>query len=376
MTWVFHWNSDASFPDFNSLQSDVYLNPKFPQELKSTLEASLRQAPFIEASVVLTSSGTTGLPKIFLIYKKSFLNAATRVNEALLATSRDRWHCALPMFHVGGLSIGARAVLLNQSPPVVMPFGSWSPLRFVDEVQKTGCTLASLVPTQVADLVRENLKAPESLRAILVGGAALSYELLLKAKSLGWNLLPSYGMTETCAAIALAEKTSGGDFVFSQEKNSFLYRSMPQVLLGHVETVGAATAGEVLTVKCDSMIRAQLNIDTKTWVPVVDGQGFFESSDRVELRSENEFYLLGRRDSFVKVRGEFVSLSTLRKQFASELKCSEDSLLLNVRDDQRLELCLDESLASSLSHENLLNQFRGQGVADLRWEKLHRSWKN
>ena len=63
---------------------------------------------------------------------------------------------------------------------------------------------SSLVPAQVLDLVRAGLRPPPVLRAIVVGGGAISAELYRDARALGWPVLPSYGMTECCSQIATA----------------------------------------------------------------------------------------------------------------------------------------------------------------------------
>jgi O-succinylbenzoic acid--CoA ligase len=56
--------------------------------------------------------------------------------------------------------------------------------------------------------VELRLPAPSNVRAIVVGGGALSEELYDRARALGWPLLPSYGMTETCSQVATATLSS------------------------------------------------------------------------------------------------------------------------------------------------------------------------
>jgi len=61
---------------------------------------------------------------------------------------------------------------------------------------------------QVGDLVRGRLISPGKLRAIVVGGGALSDTLYRDARALGWPLLPSYGATECGSQAATADLAS------------------------------------------------------------------------------------------------------------------------------------------------------------------------
>ena len=127
------------------------------------------------------------------------LASAAAVNRRLEAVEGDVWFRVLPAFHVGGLGIHARAFLSGARVEV----GSWDPGRFA---ASDAMTLASLVPAQVSDLVERRLPPPRHLRAVVVGGGALSDELYRAARDLGWPVLPSYGMTECCSQIATASR--------------------------------------------------------------------------------------------------------------------------------------------------------------------------
>ncbi len=67
-------------------------------------------------------------------------------------------------------------------------------------------TLASLVPTMLARVLdaHPDWRAPTHLRAILVGGAEAPPALLRRAAQRGFPVLPSYGLTESCAQIVAA----------------------------------------------------------------------------------------------------------------------------------------------------------------------------
>jgi O-succinylbenzoic acid--CoA ligase len=72
-------------------------------------------------------------------------------------------------------------------------------------------TVASLVPTQLARLI--DRPPPATLRDVMLGGAPADPTLLVRAREAGWPVRPSYGLTQACSAVALADigdvQTSG-----------------------------------------------------------------------------------------------------------------------------------------------------------------------
>ena len=72
-------------------------------------------------------------------------------------------------------------------------------------------TIASLVPTQLARLI--DRPPPPSLRVVMLGGAPADPTLLVRARDAGWPVAPTYGLTQACSAVTVAEpgdtETSG-----------------------------------------------------------------------------------------------------------------------------------------------------------------------
>ena len=184
--------------DFGSDESHLLLNPRLPAEERRRLESYV--VP-LAGHVWMATSGTSGALKLAALSKRALLASADAVNYHLDATARDVWCCVLPTFHVGGLGIHARAQLSGAR----VIEGPWDPQWFAGQSE---ITLASLVPAQVVDLVREALRPPGNLRAVIVGGGAISAEVYESARALGWSILPSYGMTECCSQVATATPES------------------------------------------------------------------------------------------------------------------------------------------------------------------------
>lgn len=262
--------------DWLSDESHLLLNPRMPAEERARLESLVIDLP---GHVWLATSGSTGALKLTGLSKQAMLASAAAVNRHLQSDSNDVWLGVLPTFHVGGLGIHARAFLSG-----ARVVEAWS-----DDV-----TLASLVPAQVSDLVQSGAKPPKSLRAVVVGGGALSEDLYRAGIARGWPLLPSYGMTETCSQVATAAAGAPNllllDHVEARvESDGRLAFRGPSLLTGYATENGLAD-------------------------PKVDGWFVTEDLGGVEdrvLRVE------GRRGDFVKIGGESVDLARLDAIVAS-----------------------------------------------------------
>ncbi len=161
-------------------------------------DAPVGHAP--RGHLLVSTSGSEGRPRWVALSREAMLASAESVNVHLQANAHDRWLIALPITHVGGFAIYARAFACGASVRRIA--GKWDAARFAASVADAGITLASLVPTQVFDLVAAKICAPPCLRAIVVGGGSLGQEVGSTARALGWPVLQSYGMTETCSQIA------------------------------------------------------------------------------------------------------------------------------------------------------------------------------
>ncbi len=283
--------------DFASSKNELLLNPGFSQEHKKFFEAAWASVlNEMEAHVGIVTSGTSGeFGKLVLLKKSAFLNSATSVNQHLQIQKEDIWLKALPNFHVGGLSILARASLTN-SKVIELQDTKWKADKFFDQLRDSKASIISLVPTQIFDLIKLQLKAPETLRAVLIGGAALAPDLYFQAKELGWNLLPSYGMTETCSMIACAELNEASATM-----------PLPKVL-SHAKL---RLEGELLEISANSLLTAYV-LKTEEGIKKIDPKrgSWFLTEDRAVLHADR-IQILGRGSDFYKIGAESISLLRL-----------------------------------------------------------------
>ncbi len=187
--------------------------PDWPSSIPHlSLDALKREIPsrvidqavlnFNEAHALVYTSGTTGTPKgVELTLGNQWWSA---IGFALNAStlSSDRWLNVMPLFHVGGLTILFRSVILGST---VFLEPRFDPQTIYNRLQVERITLVSLVPTMLSRLLHLPQNAPSTLRLVLLGGAPAAPHLIEQARQRGYPVVPTYGMTETCSQIATGE---------------------------------------------------------------------------------------------------------------------------------------------------------------------------
>ena len=295
------------------------------------------QQSSLRGHVLFSTSGSTGKGKWVALSRKSILASARAVNEHLEATSEDRWLLALPSFHVGGIGIYARCYVA--SAELVKLEGKWSAARYHALAKESQATLSALVPTQLVDLVNSELESPVSLRALIIGGGHLESSIYKKAISLGWPIMETYGMTETCSQVATSDL---GDRALKilPPWHAQLTKEGKLSLIGECIMTGY--------VSCDNH-QYQLN----------SHEGWFVTGDLVELKG-NTLKVISRSDRCVKILGELVDLTNIERDVLNssvELGIQLESLAMvatpNLRSGHEIIACCiaedEDSLRKSVT---------------------------
>jgi o-succinylbenzoate---CoA ligase len=148
---------------------------------------------------VIHTSGTTSAPRPIELTYGNFLWSALGSSVALGVDPEERWLCAMPLSHVGGLSILIRSAIYATTAVIHERFDTTQVLRALRE---EGITLVSLVSTTLARLLDAGLREPPSLRWALTGGGPLPPALLESARAAGVPAVATYGLTEACSQVS------------------------------------------------------------------------------------------------------------------------------------------------------------------------------
>jgi O-succinylbenzoic acid--CoA ligase len=147
-------------------------------------------------AVVIHTSGTTAAPRPVELTYGNFLWSALGSAVALGLDPQERWLCALPLAHVGGLSILLRSAIYATTAVVHERFET-EPVR--DALQSGQATLVSVVATTLTRLLDAGLEQPPALRCALTGGGPVPAALVARAHAAGVPVSLTYGMTESCS---------------------------------------------------------------------------------------------------------------------------------------------------------------------------------
>lgn len=149
-----------------------------------------------EPDLVVFTSGTTGPPKGVRLSMLNLTAAASASADHLGHGPEDDWLLAMPLHHVGGLSIVVRQAYTGGSITMLPGFDAPA----FAEAMRGHVTMVSVVPTMLSRLL---VHGPfRGLRAVLVGGGPVPEGLLDRARAAGLPVLPTYGMTETFGQVA------------------------------------------------------------------------------------------------------------------------------------------------------------------------------
>jgi len=255
--------------------------------------------PRLDGHVFFETSGSSGRPKWIALSKSALLLSAAAVNRHLEVTENSCWGLALPLHHVGGFGVAARAF---EAACEFQHFDRrWEPVAFRDWLAKKPVTHTSLVPTQVHDLVAAKLKAPVSITAIVVGGGHLDGQTGQAARDLGWPVLASYGMTEACSQIA----TQGLELL----ELPYISAPIPLLPIWNAEV----SEDQILRISGPALFSGTLTDETGRWKFSPRESDWHQTSDRVLLENR-EISALGRADSRVKVLGELVDPESIERE--------------------------------------------------------------
>ncbi len=247
-------------------------------------------APF----AIIFTSGTSGSPKGAVLTCGAFFASAMASAYRIGVLPDDRWLCALPLYHVGGLSILLRSCLYGTAVDLWQRFDAAAIAR---RMTTTPVTLISLVPTmlhRLLDLFGDE-PPPPRLRLVLLGGAAASPDLLQRALQAGWSLATTYGLTEAASQVATALPEQ------VQRKPGSVGR--PLIFTG-VRVVDEAGHDQPPGVYGDILIRGPTLMRGYLGEPPLDADVWFATGDIGYFDIDGDLWIVQRRSDLIISGGE------------------------------------------------------------------------
>ncbi|MBP7073916.1 MAG: AMP-binding protein [Rhabdochlamydiaceae bacterium] len=232
----------------------------------------------------IQTSGSSGTPKTACHTLKNHVKSAQGLLTQIPLTETSCWGLTIPLYHVGGLGILFRTYL--------------SKSKFLLSKNLERATHLSLVPTQLYRMLKENLKLPH-LQVLMLGGAPLP-----KLQT-PWNVLPTYGMTETSSQVVTNHILNPhAEMKISSEGEIWM-------------------RGEVLFqgYRQENTIHLPLN-----------SEGWFETGD-LGRWNQNRFEIIGRKDNLFISGGENIQPEEIEAAIRSHCNL-EEAVIVPLKDEE------------------------------------------
>jgi o-succinylbenzoate---CoA ligase len=173
--------------------------PADDEHQSSLLTTSLRAGEPIDddVAVVVSTSGTTGVPKGAMLTAPALIASAEATHHRL--GGPGRWLLALPAYHVAGLQVLVRSVVAGTTPAALSASFQGAELASAVASLGSGRCYGSLVAAQLDKVLHDPVAtaALASLDAVLIGGGPMPTGLEERASTAGISVVRTYGMSET-----------------------------------------------------------------------------------------------------------------------------------------------------------------------------------
>ena len=241
-----------------------------------------------EVTTIMYTSGTTGKPKgVQQTFKNHFYSAiSSALNLGL--TDKDNWLCAVPIFHISGLSIIMRGLIYGMTVTLMDKFDAE---KVTSLLKKSSVSTMSVVPTMLQQLLeifpQEGYNS--NFRCFLLGGGPIDKVTLERCQQRNIPVIQSYGMTETASQVIALNFEDAENKIGSVGKPLFSV----ELKLAH--------DGEVL-LKAPNIMPGYFNNPEKNQEVFEDG--WFKTGDIGYLDEDGFLYLKGRKGDMIISGGE------------------------------------------------------------------------
>jgi acyl-coenzyme A synthetase/AMP-(fatty) acid ligase len=258
-----------------------------------------------DLALLLSTSGSTGSPKLVRLSHDNLVSNADAIAAALTITPADRAVTSLPLQYCFGLSV--LHAQLRAGATAVLWHGSVTEPDFADVLRRNRVTLLPATP-HLVDIfdVQGVLDGLPSLRLLAQAGGALPparvLELAARGRAGGWGLAVMYGQTEATARLSYLPPEELGKRLGS------IGKGLPGAELRVLHPDGTPVApGEV-----GEIVARGDNVTLGYWDdPVQTAQSFRDGAlwtgDLARVDADGYITIVDRAKDFIKASGHRVA---------------------------------------------------------------------
>jgi len=256
-----------------------------------------------DLAVSLTTSGSTGSPKLVRLTLRNIIANAESIAEYLHIDANERPITMLPMYYSYGLSIINSHLLKGAT--ILLTDKSYAQREFWNFLRENEATSMSGVPYTWEMLRRLRFMRMDlpSVRTMTQAGGKLNAEIALEyirwAKSVGKQFIVMYGQTEATARMSylpweraeekyasIGVAIPGGQFSLAED-GELIYQG-ENVSLGYAECAEDLKKGD-------------------------ENHGVLHTGDMARVDDDGFYYITGRKKRFVKVWGNRCNLDQVEQ---------------------------------------------------------------
>ena len=253
-------------------------------------QLAIRNSQFAIPLICIPTGGSSGTIR-FAMHTWDTLVASVRGFQQYFGVQQIHSCCALPLYHVSGLMQFVRSLTLGGKFALL----SYKALESSQLPFDPADFFLSLVPTQLQRLIRSPLLP--HFKAILLGGAPASLELLEQARRLNLPLAPTYGMTETASQVATLKPA---DFL---QGMTGCGQTLPHAQI----TIRSATTGEAMGANQTGVVTIAAKSLALGYYPELFGDRAFSTDDLGWLDERGYLHIVGRQNDKIITGGENVA---------------------------------------------------------------------
>ncbi|WP_242620365.1 o-succinylbenzoate--CoA ligase [Shewanella maritima] len=294
-------------------------------------------------NIVLTS-GSSGKPKSALHSLANHIYSADGARETIALSDEDTWLLSLPLFHIGGLAIINRCALSGSA--VMLQHGEHS---IEQHIVAGKVTHLSLVTAQARSLLFETDSKTQqqsltSIKAMLLGGGAITDDIIQACLANNIQAYTSYGMTEMSSQITTASANTLG-----HHGAPLKYRQL------EIRDGVIWVKGECLFLGYWSKQGLHCPVDDNGWFNTKD-KGYLNEHGQLSIsgRADNMFICGGENIQPEEIEAVLVAHPNVRQAIVFGIKDTKFGLLPAAIIDYvniQLQSSTDEELAQSVSNK-------------------------
>jgi len=287
-----------------------------------------------EVAVLLSSSGTTGLPKTVMLTHRNLVAAVCSLRVPEPVSEEDVVLAALPLCHIAGMQIVLQNALSSGATVVILPrFELEAFLGAIERYRVTRIVLAPPIVLALAKHPSVDRYDLSSLRVLTSGAAPLGREIArAAARRIGCRIKQGYGMTES-APICIAPDDG-------PDRPESIGPPVPGVECRVVDcTTGVDVApgqtGE-LVARSPAQMRGYLGNEAAT-AATIDADGWLHTGDIVRVDPDGWFHVVDRLKELIKVNGRQVAPAELEQLLLAHPAVA-DAAVIGCPDEEAGEL--------------------------------------